>query len=241
MKRVMMGDRVRKWALAASLGLCAAAPLPAAFADNDRVNRDRLPERTRVVLDQEVSDSKEVEFYRVEDGPHKYFMAHYTVPSGLRLEMRVDPDGHVMGRVLTANQPHLDKRDIRRAEAELPARDARLHPVEVVRVPVAPPPVIEVPAPAQLPPPAATDNLGRWEDAFRLSLTYKSGDYRRIDPDRIPPAARESLDRQTLGTRDIAYYRFWEGRQPFYSAVHDRRRPPRGIGGERCGQADGEA
>src|SRR5204862_8357255 len=78
---------------------------PAARADGERVRPDRIPGPAGDILQHEAAGSREVQYYRSDDG----FFVHYTLPNGLRLETKVNRDGTRVVTTPTANQPELSK------------------------------------------------------------------------------------------------------------------------------------
>ena len=118
-------NTVRRWTLALAIGICAAAPLPGALAENVRIGSAKLPDNVRQTMDRESSGSRDVDYYKDENN----FTVHHTLPSGLRISTRVRRDGKVVRSQLLKSQPVLREREARREFAryrdQLASREVR--------------------------------------------------------------------------------------------------------------------
>jgi hypothetical protein len=222
--------------LAAGLGMGACASIASAKADTVELNK--VPEAARRQILQASAGGTKVNVYDLGPmGNHKdVFMAHYTDASGKRMEIKVDEDGAVVSQGETQGQRRKDaqakldgaKTDAERAqvESELQAqRDAEDQQSAMATTPLA---NEAQPANARISPTAAPPSLsGRASvnapalDEKDLSEEYNSKDRAAVPATSIPAVVKKTLDMETLGTKNIDYYKYTVDGKTFYSAHYD--------------------
>jgi len=224
------------WILAAalSLGLCA----PFASAKSDTVDLKKVPQPARQQIEQATKVATKVDVYDV--GPlasHKnVFLAHYTDASGKRMQIKVDENGAVLSQGETQSQRRKDaeaqleaaKTDAERAQIEAQQqaqRDAEDKQAAMASTPAANEPQPAgahlSPAPA---PPSLTGNASPNAPALNekdLSEEYNSKDRTAVPASVLPAAVKKTLDMETLGTKNIDYYKYTVDGKTFYSAHYD--------------------
>lgn len=229
-------NRRSAWILAAALGLGVSAPW--ASAKSDTVDLDKVPQPARKQIHEATKGGTKVEVYDLGAvGSHKdVFMAHYTDTSGKRMELKVDKDGTVVSQGETQGQRRKDaqarldgaKTDAERAqiEAQLQAqRDAEDKQAAVVVTPEEnePRPASEKLKPSSSPPSLpgnASPNAPALNEK-NLSEEYNSKDRAAVPLSSLPAAVKKTIDQETLGTKNIDYYKYTVDGKTFYSAHYD--------------------
>jgi hypothetical protein len=128
-----------RFGLAVLAGCLGLGFLPAGTtyaAGEDRVSPGDIPREARAALERDTRGAREVQYYKTETGT---YVAHFTLPNGLRLETRVRRDGSGAVVTPTRNQPDLSKREAERAfdqyvAARKGAPEPRLSEVERARL-----------------------------------------------------------------------------------------------------------
>jgi hypothetical protein len=222
-------------AQAIGFAICITAAVSLARANDDRVDRRKLPEGVRVLFDREVDAAagKDAQFYKTDHGE---FFVHFTLPNGLRLEMKVRKDGGFINVEPTKNQPDLRKEDVKRYfDHYVAEREGRRH-VEVEHVKV-----VEVRPDIRYRPEdeaAYRAAVDRARDAQRLrdeeaahdrarrmsereaAEFYADRRFERLDLARTTYGAGSALRDASRDGTDVEYYRFTKAGAPFYAAKY---------------------
>ena len=217
------------WVLAAALGM--AMPL-AAFAGE--VNPNEIPGPARHALEEGAHGGKKVAYYNAGHGNGgEVYMVHYEAPNGKRMEIKVLADGQVISQGETLRQRREDQKmalenaktaaerqqveaDIaRQRDAEDKALLAQMQAMQQHQQ-AAP----GQPAPAQ---PAASHQGANENvtDQKQLSEEYNSRDRQPAPASALPPGVKKTFDMETVGTKNIDYYKYTVDGQTFYSAHYD--------------------
>lgn len=223
------------WVLAAALGLGASVPLAIAA---DQVDMKKVPEPARQQIEQATKGSTRVNVYNV--GPiadHKdVFVAHYTDPAGKRMEIEVTDKGTVLKQGETQSQRRKDQQaeldaaktaaDRAKIEAQIQAqRDEHDRQAATLVTPAANEAqpagakLSPAPAPPSLPGKASPNAPALNEKD--LSEEYNSKDRAAVPASSIPEPVKKTLDQETLGTKNIDYYKYTVDGKTFYSAHYD--------------------
>src|SRR5687768_7238045 len=71
----------------------------------EKTNPGALPEGARQILDAEPRGQQDVAYYKHDD--ESLYEAHWTVPSGLRVRLKVKPNGTPVAFERTNRQPNI--------------------------------------------------------------------------------------------------------------------------------------
>ncbi len=88
---------MKKLISVAALGAALALAAPVAFADDDNVQLDQLPDEARTSVEREVGDGEIREIDEDHDGDRKIYEVEY-VEGGQRKEVDVAEDGRVVNQ-----------------------------------------------------------------------------------------------------------------------------------------------
>ncbi len=223
----MEKKRFATFALSMALGLGAIAPF--AMAKEDVVKLDKVPKAPRKEIEKETKGASEVEVYQIDQEGHdkEVFMVHYTGTDGKRMEIRVTEGGKLIAKGETRHQRAKDA-EMQLASAKTDAERAQIQAaIEAKR---------EADDKAQFEAykaqqaaliaahPAAVNSAtpvvpGHAPMTMKdLSEEYNATSRTRVTAAALPAGVKATLDKETLGTSEVDYFKYVVDGKTFYSS-----------------------